>query len=116
MLLLFTVCSHLLLLASAQIAENLLPFIGAPQGIAFIADNKNYLARYDDGEFNYVVADRENKDPFTKYHVHDVGNDLLAFECDKEGSGWFMQVSHTYTTRNTSLFRFLILSEHCISQ
>ena len=80
------------LLASAQIAENLLPFIGAPQGIAFIADNGNYLARYDDGEYSYVLADRANKDPFTKYHVHDVGNELLAFECDGEGSGWFMQV------------------------
>lgn len=96
MLLLYTIYSQLFLLASAQIADNLLPFIGAPQGISFIADNYMYLARVDYGEYDYVMPDRPVKDPFTKYHVHDVGNDLLAFECDGEGSGWFMQVIQTW--------------------
>ncbi len=98
MLLYLLITSHLLLSATAQIADNMLPFIDAPQGIAFKADNLNYLARvYDDGT-SYVLADRATKDPYTKYHVHQVDGDLLAFECDGEGSGYFMQVS---TTNNT---------------
>ena len=97
MLLLLAVCCHFLVMASAQIADNMLPFIGAPQGISFKADNNNYLARFYDGESQLVLADRADKDPFTKFHVHNISNDLLAFECDYEGSGLFWQVlTHLY--------------------
>ena len=105
-MLLFLLISPLLLHSgSAQIADNLRPFIGAPQGISFVADNQNFLARFHDSSgWDYVLADRANKDPFTKFHVHDVGDGLLAFECDAEGSGWFMQVIETW--------KFLLHCEH----
>ena len=80
-------------LSTGQISDVLLPFIGAPQGISFKADNNKYLTRSEVGQYNYVVAEKDNKDPFTKFFVHQLDDeDMLAFECDGEGTGWFMQV------------------------
>lgn len=84
----------ILQLASAQIAENLKSFIGASQGISFISDAGNgaYLGRVHYGNHQLVLADKTQKSRFTKFYVHDVGNELLAFECDRKGSGMFWHV------------------------